>query len=113
MICFGKTSFVWVAFNILTLTNALPRPQQAGGSTGTPESLCGDNNYDILAGTPWIVDNLVYNADQMVGTQCTNFENVQTPAGQNKQIVWSSVANIEYVESTCVYSLISLEALPV
>lgn len=79
---------------------AVPTPQSVGGSTTTLEGMCGDNNYDILRGTPWIVDNLVYNADQMVGTQCTYFDSVQTPAGQNEQIVWSSVANIEYVEST-------------
>ena len=94
--------FILAVLNAFLLAYALPKPQQAGGSTSTPEALCGNNNYDILAGTPWIVDNLVYNADQMVGTQCTYFDKVQTPAGQNEQIVWSSVANIEYVQSTYV-----------
>ena len=89
-----------LVLNALLFVSALPNPQQAGGSTSTPETLCANNNYDILAGTPWIVDNLVYNADQMVGSQCTYFDKVQTPAGQNEQILWSSVANIEYVQST-------------
>ena len=99
---FINFSFILAVLNALLLADALPQPQQAGGSISSPQTLCGNNNYDILAGTPWIVDNLVYNADQMVGTQCTYFDKVQTPAGQNEQIVWSSVANIEYVQSTYV-----------
>lgn len=79
---------------------ANPLPQQTGGSITEATTLCGDYQYDVLSGTPWIVYNMLYNADQTVGTQCTYFQKVQTPSGKNKNVVWSSVANIEYVEST-------------
>jgi hypothetical protein len=43
---------------------------------------------------------MLYNADEMVGTQCTNYETVSTAANGNPEVVWSSVTDIEYVEST-------------
>ncbi|KUJ15857.1 putative endoglucanase-1 precursor [Mollisia scopiformis] len=61
---------------------------------------CGDEDYVILSGTPWIVYNMLYNADVTVGTQCTNFESVEKPATGNPEVIWSSVTDIEYVEST-------------
>lgn len=99
---FPRLPAILLAVGSFLLAVAIPTPQQTGGSTLTPESLCGNNQYDVLSGTPWIVDNLAYNADQMVGTQCTYYHSVQQPTGKNKNIAWSSVANIEYVESTYV-----------
>lgn len=61
---------------------------------------CGDEDYVILSGTTWIVYNMIYNADVTVGTQCTNFQKVQTPTTENPEVIWSSVTDIEYVEST-------------
>ena len=97
---FFRSSHLAVAIASILPALSAALPQQIIGSTSNPESLCGNNNGDVLLNTPWIVDNLVYNADQMVGTQCTYYDRVETPAGQDEQIVWSSVANIEYVQST-------------
>jgi hypothetical protein len=43
---------------------------------------------------------MLYNAAQMVGTQCTNYDGVTTSDNGTKEVLWSSVANIDYVEST-------------
>ena len=61
---------------------------------------CGDYDYVILQDTPWIVYNMLYNANQIVGTQCTNYDQVTTSDSGTKEVVWSSVTGIEYVEST-------------
>ncbi|TVY16359.1 Xyloglucan-specific endo-beta-1,4-glucanase A [Lachnellula arida] len=61
---------------------------------------CGDTDYVVLTDTPWIVYNMLYNADQMVGTQCTNYQTAGTLASGVQEVVWNSVTNIEYVEST-------------
>ncbi|KAE8349279.1 concanavalin A-like lectin/glucanase domain-containing protein [Aspergillus coremiiformis] len=58
---------------------------------------CGKSDNVILQGTPWIVYNMLYNANLMVGTQCTNFDQV---TGGNKEVLWNSVTDIQYVEST-------------
>ena len=46
----------------------------------------------------------MYGAAQMVGSVCTQFDRVETPAGGNPRIVWGSKTAIEYVESTSVLS---------
>ncbi|TVY57727.1 Xyloglucan-specific endo-beta-1,4-glucanase A [Lachnellula cervina] len=61
---------------------------------------CGDTDYVVLTDTPWIVYNMLYNADEMVGTQCTNYQTAGTLANGEQEVVWNSVTNIEYVEST-------------
>ena len=43
---------------------------------------------------------MLYNAAQMVGTQCTNYAGVTTSDGGTKEVLWSSVTDIDYVEST-------------
>jgi hypothetical protein len=74
-------------------------------STSTAQGatqLCGATDSIVLTDTPWIVDNLFYNAAQSKGTQCTNYDSITTGTDGNKNIIWSSVTNIEYVESTYV-----------
>jgi hypothetical protein len=63
-------------------------------------SHCGDYDNVILQDTPWIVYNMLYNANQIVGTQCTNYDQVITSSSGTKEVIWSSVTDIEYVEST-------------
>ncbi|MCJ1441338.1 MAG: hypothetical protein MMC23_001824 [Stictis urceolatum] len=43
---------------------------------------------------------MLYNSDQMVGTQCTNFGSVNTPATGNPSLIWSSVTDIDYIANT-------------
>lgn len=62
--------------------------------------LCGTADNLVLSDTPWIVYNMWYAAASSVGTQCTRYDHVETPATGNKEIVWSSETNIEYVEAT-------------
>ena len=61
---------------------------------------CGDSDSVILPNTPWIVFNMFYNHAQSVGTQCTNYNTVSTSASGAKQVEWSSVTDIEYVQAT-------------
>ncbi|PYH88557.1 concanavalin A-like lectin/glucanase [Aspergillus ellipticus CBS 707.79] len=68
-------------------------------NTQASTDLCGDYDYIILQDTPWIVYNMLYNADEIVGSQCTNYGEVITSNG-TQEVVWSSVTEIEYVEST-------------
>ncbi|KAF8855027.1 putative endoglucanase-1 precursor, partial [Acephala macrosclerotiorum] len=87
----------------LAASAAVARP--AFSRTGTSTALaasehCGDEDYVILSGTPWIVYNMLYNADVTVGTQCTNFQSVETPTTGNPEVVWSSVTHIKDVKST-------------
>ncbi|RDW59783.1 hypothetical protein BP6252_12870 [Coleophoma cylindrospora] len=62
--------------------------------------LCGTADYIILDSSPWIVYNMLYNADVTVGTQCTVYDSMSTASDGTKSVKWDSVANIEYVEST-------------
>jgi hypothetical protein len=69
-------------------------------SSLTASKYCGDEDYVTLSVTPWIVYNMLYNADVTVGTQSTNSQNVETPATGNPEVVWSGVVDIEHTEST-------------
>ena len=94
-----------LALAAFELASAFPTIPQSLTSTATPQAatnLCGDESNLILSSTPWIVYNMVYNADQMVGTQCTYYNQTITPPGGNQEVIWSSTAQIEYVESTSV-----------
>ncbi|KAI1424472.1 glycoside hydrolase family 12 protein [Xylaria sp. FL1777] len=61
---------------------------------------CGNDDRLILPGLPWTVANSMYNADQMVGTQCTNFDSVLQAADGTKEVKWTSVTNVELVDDT-------------
>lgn len=61
--------------------------------------LCGTSDYLVLDSTPWIVFNMLYNAAETVGTQCTGYKSTSTSDAVQK-LAWSSTTDIEYVEST-------------
>lgn len=69
--------------------------------------LCGDYDYLILQNTPWIVYNMLYNADEIVGSQCTGYQKQETASDGTLQLTWSSTTDIEYVESTYVFLTLS------
>ncbi|KAI0446535.1 glycoside hydrolase family 12 protein [Xylaria telfairii] len=61
---------------------------------------CGNDDRVILPGMPWTVANSMYNANQMVGSQCTNFDGIlQTPDGI-KEVKFTSVTNVQLVDNT-------------
>ncbi|TVY75930.1 putative xyloglucan-specific endo-beta-1,4-glucanase A [Lachnellula suecica] len=91
----GFLALLHPAFNF-----AFPQFPPRETTSLVPSDHCGNQDYTILSGTPWIVYNMLYNADLLVGTQCTNFQSVETPAIGNPEVAWSSVTDIEYVEST-------------
>ncbi|KAI1866420.1 hypothetical protein JX265_007721 [Neoarthrinium moseri] len=61
---------------------------------------CGNNDILTLPGMPWVVANSMYNADQMVGSQCTNFESILEATDGTREVVWNSVTDIDLVDST-------------
>lgn len=98
MSSWSKSSVALALASLAATTSAVPVTLD---STAVSSVHCGDYDYSILSGTPWIVYNMMYNADQTVGTQCTNYGSVTTDECTDQpEIVWSSVTNIEYVEAT-------------
>ncbi|RHZ61808.1 uncharacterized protein CDV56_106939 [Aspergillus thermomutatus] len=89
-----------LALAALSLSHAAFALHDLSTRAQSPTNLCGDYDYMILANSPWIVYNMLYNAAQMVGTQCTTYEGVTTSDSGTKEVLWSSVTNIDYVEST-------------
>lgn len=78
------------------------KPARARASTSTTQAatnLCGDYDYIVLQNTPWIVYNMLYNADKIVGSQCTGYQKTVTDSNTQK-VFWNSATDIEYVEST-------------
>ena len=69
-------------------------------ATQASTDLCGTADNLVLYDTPWIVYNMWYAASSSVGTQCTRYDSVKTPTTGNKEIVWSSETDIEYVKAT-------------
>lgn len=61
---------------------------------------CGNDDRLVLPGMPWTVANSMYNADQMVGSQCTNFEGILEATDGTREVQWNSVTDIELVDST-------------
>ncbi|KAI1827841.1 glycoside hydrolase family 12 protein [Xylaria intraflava] len=61
---------------------------------------CGNTDRLILPGMPWTVANSMYNANQMVGQQCTNFDGVRQAADGSKEVDWTSVTDIDLVSQT-------------
>ena len=85
---------------LLLSSSALALPTLTTRTTQASTELCGDYDYIILQDSPWIVYNMLYNADEIVGTQCTDYGEMTTSTNGTKEVVWSSVTDIEYVEST-------------
>ncbi|KAH6660985.1 concanavalin A-like lectin/glucanase domain-containing protein [Truncatella angustata] len=61
---------------------------------------CGNNDVLALPGMPWVVANSMYNAGQMVGSQCTNFAGVLQATDGTKEVQWNSITDIAFVDST-------------
>ncbi|KAI0402863.1 glycoside hydrolase family 12 protein [Xylaria palmicola] len=61
---------------------------------------CGNEDRLVLPGMPWTVANSMYNADQMVGRQCTNFEGILKTTDGTKEVRWTSVTDVERVDET-------------
>ena len=87
---------------LLSSVAALPQAGNPGSSANTQPStnLCGNDQNIILQGTPWLVANSMYGAGSMVGTSCTYYDHIETPAGGNPQVVWSSTVHIQDVAGT-------------
>ncbi|KAL8636462.1 MAG: hypothetical protein Q9228_006145 [Teloschistes exilis] len=66
--------------------------------------MCGNDDRDILEGTPWLVANSMYGASAMVGSHCTSFDRVENPPGENPRVVFTSDSAIEYVANTLTLS---------
>ncbi|RYP77857.1 hypothetical protein DL771_000954 [Monosporascus sp. 5C6A] len=65
-----------------------------------PTNLCGNSDRKIMPGYPWTVSNAMYNADLMVGRQCTNYESVLETADGTQQVRYKSVTDIQRLEDT-------------
>jgi hypothetical protein len=99
MVCLRR-SLALAALSLAPVTRALPAINDVFSRAQSPTDLCGDYDYIILENSPWIVYNMLYNAAQMVGTQCTNYDGITTSDSGTKEVLWSSVTDIDYVEST-------------
>ncbi|RYP45130.1 hypothetical protein DL768_008488 [Monosporascus sp. mg162] len=62
--------------------------------------LCGISDRKIMPGYPWTVSNAMYNADLMVGRQCTNYESVLEAPDGTQQVRYTSVTDIQHLEDT-------------
>jgi xyloglucan-specific endo-beta-1,4-glucanase len=90
---------------LVTIFSALPARALPASSQLIPRAqasvdLCGDYDYIILQNSPWIVYNMLYNAAQMVGTQCTYYDQMTMSSTGSQEVVWSSETDIDYVAST-------------
>jgi hypothetical protein len=79
---------------------ALPKFSQLARRAQASIDLCGDYDYIILQDSPWIVYNMLYNAAEMVGTQCTYYDQMMATSSGMQEVLWNSETNIEYVAST-------------
>ncbi|KAI1756875.1 glycoside hydrolase family 12 protein [Xylaria castorea] len=61
---------------------------------------CGNDDRLILPGMPWTVANSMYNADKMVGKQCTNFGGILQATDGTKEVKLTSVTDVELVDDT-------------
>ncbi|KAM0314012.1 hypothetical protein ACHAO8_004966 [Botrytis cinerea] len=88
---------------LVALTSAasvLARPHFSTRATQASADLCGDYDYLILNNSPWIVYNMLYNAKQIVGSQCTYYDSMITGSDGTAEVKWNSETDITYVEST-------------
>ncbi|KAI0159577.1 glycoside hydrolase family 12 protein [Xylariaceae sp. FL1272] len=61
---------------------------------------CGNEDRLIIPGMPWTVSNAMYGADDMVGTQCTNFKQLLETADGTDLVQWTSTTDIEMIDDT-------------
>lgn len=79
---------------------ALPAFSQLAPRAQVSIDLCGDYDYIVLQESPWIVYNMLYNAAEMVGTQCTYYGHMTTTSSGTQDVLWNSETAIEYMAST-------------
>lgn len=79
---------------------ALPTFSQLVPRAQASVDLCGDYDYIILQDSPWIVYNMLYNAAEMVGTQCTYYDSMTTSSSGTQEVLWNSETNIDFIIST-------------
>ncbi|RYP63993.1 hypothetical protein DL770_009270 [Monosporascus sp. CRB-9-2] len=77
----------------------------AGDATAVADApagtrLCGNSDRKIMPGYPWTVSNAMFNADLMVGRQCTNYESVLEAPDGTQQVRYTSVTDIQRLEDT-------------
>lgn len=93
-----KSAVLQTLAAVVATTSAIPASTR---STTAAADLCGmPDDYLIISDTPWIVYNMMYNSQDVVGTSCTGYQGTQTGSDGNLQVKWNSTWNIEYVEST-------------
>jgi len=85
---------------LVASVSALPQMASPSANTQPSANLCANDEHIILEGTPWLVANSMYGASAMVGSSCTYYNKIETPAGGNPRVVWSSTTAIQDVEST-------------
>ena len=83
-----------------TVVIALPTFSQLVPRAQASIDLCGDYDYIILQDSPWIVYNMLYNAAEMVGTQCTFYDHMAPTNSGTQEVFWNSETDIEFVTST-------------
>lgn len=67
-----------------TLSSILQR------STTAAQDLCGTpDDSSVIDGTPWIVYNMMYNADQIEGSACTGYKGLVTGVDGEQKCSWS------------------------
>ncbi|KAI0203538.1 glycoside hydrolase family 12 protein [Astrocystis sublimbata] len=65
-----------------------------------PTEQCGNDDRLILPGMPWTVANSMYNADEMVGKQCTNFDGILENTEGTKEVKYTSVTDVKLIDDT-------------
>ncbi|TGO87912.1 hypothetical protein BPOR_0196g00140 [Botrytis porri] len=85
---------------LTSTASVLARPHFSTRATQPSTDLCGDYDYLILNNSPWIVYNMLYNANQIVGSQCTYYDSMITGSDGTAEVKWNSQTDITYVEST-------------
>ena len=95
-----RSDLALAALSSAAVIRALPTFSQLVPRAQASIDLCGDYDSIILQDLPWIVYNMLYNAAEMVGTQCTYYDQMTTSSSGTQEVLWNSETDIEYVAST-------------
>ena len=100
----SKGTFALAAYSSIAAVLASPASRNnVARAAQASTDLCGDYDYIILDNSPWIVYNMLYNADEIVGSQCTYYDSMTTSSSGTTEVLWNSETDITYVESTYVH----------
>ncbi|KAL9113931.1 MAG: hypothetical protein Q9227_002065 [Pyrenula ochraceoflavens] len=95
------------ALALATAIHGLPHSTLAPRAT----NFCGDTDYQVIQGTPWIVYNMLYNSKFLSSSEswCTVYDGLTTAADGTQQIQWGSTSTISSASDTVKgYSFIGL-----